>query len=100
MFAFLFTRTATAHTNVWVLLSLQQPTFQTITTPQRLFRCTCSNVVSFKYDYEMWVVEIIVRPPYDKRKNPRAQDAAGGTISQNRLLGKDSRGEESNYSLS
>ena len=30
--------------HVLVLLSFQQPMFQTITKPQRNFRCTCSDV--------------------------------------------------------
>ena len=34
--------------HVRVLLSFQQPTFQTITTHQRIFSCTCSDFVCFK----------------------------------------------------
>ena len=47
--------------HVRVLLSFQQPIFQKVTTPQWLLSCTCSHLFRFRWNYEMQVVEIIVR---------------------------------------
>ena len=51
------------HVRVW--LSFPQPAFQRIAKCQWLFSCTCSCLFRFERHYEMWVVETIVRPPYD-----------------------------------
>ena len=47
------------------LLSLQQPTLQTNSTHQRFVTCTCSYSFCFKRHYDMYVVEMMVRPPHE-----------------------------------
>ena len=51
--------------HVQVLRSFHQPTFQHNATYQWLLSCTCSCFMCVKRIVEMWVVEVIVSPPYE-----------------------------------